>query len=219
TTVKATAGDAYTVAGVGPYAALGLAVLNDNLTLPPRNMVRVRVMQASAKAKTVQVKALNGPTISAAVDFAKTTPYATVQSGRWSRGTPVLAGRWAADGGRRDRRGVRPRRGRFPPIAGAGPPTEAAAPRRAGANPRRDGAGSRRHGANPRRDGAGRPDDGAGPVAFPRAASVIPGRRYRTAADHLVRLLAVGGLVLTVAAATTASWTIWDHSGNGAEPQ
>ena len=35
TNLDAAAGKAYTVAGVGPYAALGLTVLNDDLTLPP----------------------------------------------------------------------------------------------------------------------------------------------------------------------------------------
>ena len=84
TTVRATEGNAFTVAGVGPYAGLGLAVLHDDLALPPKDKVRVRVMQASAKAKNVAVQAQNGPTIASSVDYAKTTPYATVQSGTWT---------------------------------------------------------------------------------------------------------------------------------------
>src|SRR3979411_2598658 len=83
TSVRAVSGGAYTVAGVGPYADLGLTVLRDDLSLPPRNQVRVRVLQASAKAKTVAVRAVNGPTIAAGVDFAKTTDYSTVPAGRW----------------------------------------------------------------------------------------------------------------------------------------
>jgi hypothetical protein len=84
TSVRAVSGAAYTVAGVGPYADLGLTVLRDDLSLPPRNQVRVRVLQASAKAKTVAVRAVNGPTIASTVDFAKTTGYATVPAGRWT---------------------------------------------------------------------------------------------------------------------------------------
>jgi Domain of unknown function (DUF4397) len=84
TSVRAVAGGAYTVAGVGPYASLGLTVLRDDLSLPPRNEVRVRVLQASAKAKQVSVKALNGPTIADRVDFAKNTDYSTVPAGTWN---------------------------------------------------------------------------------------------------------------------------------------
>jgi hypothetical protein len=84
TSVRAVAGGAYTVAGVGPYASLGLTVLRDDLSLPPRNEVRVRVLQASAKAKQVSVKAVNGPTITEKVDFAKNTDYNTVAAGTWN---------------------------------------------------------------------------------------------------------------------------------------
>jgi Domain of unknown function (DUF4397) len=84
TSVRAVAGGAYTVAGVGPYASLGLTVLRDDLSLPPRNEVRVRVLQASAKAKQVSVKAVNGPTIAEKVDFAKNTDYNTVAAGTWN---------------------------------------------------------------------------------------------------------------------------------------
>jgi Domain of unknown function (DUF4397) len=84
TSVRAVAGGAYTVAGVGPYASLGLTVLRDDLSLPPRNEVRVRVLQASAKAKQVSVKAVNGPTIADRVDFAKNTDYSTVAAGTWN---------------------------------------------------------------------------------------------------------------------------------------
>ncbi len=84
TSVRASAGGAYTVAGVGPYADLGLTVLRDDLSLPPRNEVRVRVLQASARAKTVNVKVANGPTIASNVAFAKSTGYSTVPSGQWN---------------------------------------------------------------------------------------------------------------------------------------
>jgi hypothetical protein len=84
TSVRAASGGAYTVAGVGPYANLGLTVLRDDLSLPPRNAVRVRVLQASARAKTVSVKIANGPTIASTVDFARSTSYSTVPAGQWN---------------------------------------------------------------------------------------------------------------------------------------
>lgn len=84
TSVRAVPGVAYTVAGVGPYADLGLTVLRDDLSLPPRDQVRVRVLQASAKARAVSVRALDGPTIADRVDFAKTTDYSTVPAGTWT---------------------------------------------------------------------------------------------------------------------------------------
>jgi hypothetical protein len=84
TNVNATAGKAFTVAGVGPYAGLGLAVINDDLTLPPAGKARVRVLNGSARAKNVEVNALNGPTVTNGIAFAKTTPYASVPAGKWT---------------------------------------------------------------------------------------------------------------------------------------
>jgi hypothetical protein len=82
--VRAASGKAYTVAGTGPYSNLGLTVLRDDLSLPPRNEVRVRVLQASAKAKTVDVKVANGPMIASNVNFAMSTGYSTVPAGTWN---------------------------------------------------------------------------------------------------------------------------------------
>jgi hypothetical protein len=84
TSVRAAAGGAYTVAGTGPYAKLGLTVLRDDLALPPHNDVRVRILQASARAKTVTVKVANGPTIASGVNFAQSTGYSTVPAGTWN---------------------------------------------------------------------------------------------------------------------------------------
>jgi Domain of unknown function (DUF4397) len=84
TNVNAAAGKAYTVAGVGPYAALGLTVLNDDLTLPSPGQARTRVINGSARAQTVSVTAQDGPTITGSVAFAKTTPYSSVQAGKWT---------------------------------------------------------------------------------------------------------------------------------------
>lgn len=84
TNVNATSGKAYTVAGVGPYADLGLSVINDDLTLPASGQSRVRVIQGSARAKSVAVDAANGPTVTSGIAFAKTTGYATVPAGKWT---------------------------------------------------------------------------------------------------------------------------------------
>jgi hypothetical protein len=84
TNVNATPGKAYTVAGVGPYADLGLAVINDDLTLPSAGQARVRVINGSARAKTVAVNAVGGPVVTKGIDFAKTTSYAAVPAGKWT---------------------------------------------------------------------------------------------------------------------------------------
>jgi hypothetical protein len=84
TNVNAQPGKAYTVAGVGPYADLGLAVIPDDLTLPASNQTRVRVLQGSARAKTVAISALNGPTVTSGIGFAKTTSYSAVPAGKWT---------------------------------------------------------------------------------------------------------------------------------------
>jgi len=84
TNVNATSGKAFTVAGVGPYADLGLAVINDDLTLPAKDQVRVRVLQGSARARTVAVRTVDGPAVTSGIAFAKTTPYAAVPAGKWT---------------------------------------------------------------------------------------------------------------------------------------
>lgn len=82
TTVRGAPAAAFTVAGVGSFADLGLTVLRDDLAMPPRGQARARVVQASARAGTVAVEATDGPSITRSVDFAGTTPYATVPAGR-----------------------------------------------------------------------------------------------------------------------------------------
>lgn len=84
TNVNAGSGKAFTVAGVGPYADLGIAVIDDDLTLPSKDQVRVRVLQGSARARTVAVSAVDGPAVTSGIAFAKTTPYAAVPAGKWT---------------------------------------------------------------------------------------------------------------------------------------
>lgn len=80
-TLTAGGGDAFTVAGTGPYAALGLEVLSDDLVAPPAGQAKVRVVNAAASAPSVSVAA--DPLPAQDVAFAGSTPYRTVPAGRW----------------------------------------------------------------------------------------------------------------------------------------
>ena len=77
-------GDAYTVAGVGRFADLGLRVLKDDLKLPDPGKSKVRVIQASVKAPVLNVAGKNGKIIADGVQFATTTAYREVNPGKWS---------------------------------------------------------------------------------------------------------------------------------------
>jgi hypothetical protein len=83
TEVAVTAGEAYTVAGVGRHADLGLRVLDDDLSAPPRGQAKIRVVQASVRAPVLDVAAAGGPTIASGVQFATTTAYARMEPGHW----------------------------------------------------------------------------------------------------------------------------------------
>jgi hypothetical protein len=75
---------AYTVAGVGRFADLGLRVLKDDLQLPDPGKSKVRVIQASVTAPVLNVAGKNGKTIADGVQFATTTSYREVNPGKWS---------------------------------------------------------------------------------------------------------------------------------------
>jgi len=77
-------GAAYTVAGVGRFADLGLRVLKDDLQLPDPGKSKVRIIQASVKAPVLNVAGKNGKTIADGVQFATTTAYREVNPGKWS---------------------------------------------------------------------------------------------------------------------------------------
>lgn len=84
TQVTVVAGAAYTVAGVGRYADLGLRVLKDDLRLPDAGKSKIRIVQASVKAPVLDVGGANGRSIADAVQFATTTGYREVRPGRWT---------------------------------------------------------------------------------------------------------------------------------------
>ena len=84
TEVNVENGAAYTVAGVGRYADLGLRVLRDDLKLPDAGESKVRIIQASVRAPVLDVGVNNGPTIADGVQFATTTNYRNVKPGTWT---------------------------------------------------------------------------------------------------------------------------------------
>jgi hypothetical protein len=81
TSVTVQADHAYTVAGVGKNADLGLRVINDDLTSPTNNRAKVRVIQASIKAPVLDLSINGGSTVAKQVKFATTTAYHQVKSG------------------------------------------------------------------------------------------------------------------------------------------
>lgn len=81
TTVTVVANHAYTVAGVGRYADLGLRVINDDLSSPMNGQARVRVVQASIRAPLLDVSIGGGASVATHVAFATTTSYALVSAG------------------------------------------------------------------------------------------------------------------------------------------
>ncbi|TNH22918.1 DUF4397 domain-containing protein, partial [Micromonospora orduensis] len=83
TEVAVTSGDAYTVAGVGRHADLGLRVLTDDLSAPTDGRAKVRVVQASVRTPVLDVAAADGPMIANGVQFATTTDYQQVEPGSW----------------------------------------------------------------------------------------------------------------------------------------
>ena len=84
TQVTVESGAAYTVAGVGRYADLGLRVLTDDLKLPEPGQSKVRIIQASVRAPVLDVDVNNGPEIADGVQFATTTEYRKVKPGTWT---------------------------------------------------------------------------------------------------------------------------------------
>jgi hypothetical protein len=79
TTVDVVAGDAYTVAGVGPFAGIRLQVIDDRLTTPP-NKALVRVIQASMHQTAVTVTA-GSTTLGSNLNFTTVTRYKAVDPG------------------------------------------------------------------------------------------------------------------------------------------
>jgi hypothetical protein len=84
TQVEVAADQAYTVAGVGENADLGLRVIEDDLSMPASGKAKVRVVHASVEAPVLTMTLADGPTIASDVAFASTTPYEEVDPGTWT---------------------------------------------------------------------------------------------------------------------------------------
>ncbi|MGY1669493.1 DUF4397 domain-containing protein [Geodermatophilus sp. SYSU D00710] len=81
TTVEVEADSARTVAGVGPFADLGLEVLEDDLTPPASGAARLRVLAAAASAPALAVGVPGGPSLAGDLAFADTSGYVDVPAG------------------------------------------------------------------------------------------------------------------------------------------
>ena len=84
TQVTVEEGAAYTVAGVGKNANLGLKILNDDLSRPGSRQSKVRIIQASVASPVLDVALADGTVIADDVEFATTTPYRLVKPGSWT---------------------------------------------------------------------------------------------------------------------------------------
>ncbi len=83
-TVEVGPDTARTVAGVGPFADLGLEVLEDDLTPPAAGSSRLRVIAAASTAPRVDVAVPGGGAVATDVAFADTTGYVDVPAGTTS---------------------------------------------------------------------------------------------------------------------------------------
>jgi hypothetical protein len=81
TTVTVDAGAAFTVAGVGPFAQLGLEVLDDDLTPPAQGQARARVVNASQTLTPASVGLVGGESLSADLAFPELTDYVSLPGG------------------------------------------------------------------------------------------------------------------------------------------
>ena len=82
-TVDARSGAAYTVAGTGKSAALGLDVLTDKLDIPPAGKASVRVINAALSVPSADVGPVNGPVWAKGVAFGTETNYVDCPLGKW----------------------------------------------------------------------------------------------------------------------------------------
>src|SRR5690348_6443323 len=83
TSVDARPGAAYTVAGTGRSADLGLTVLTDKLSIPPAGKASVRVINAALTVPSADVGPANGPVWAQGVKFGTETDYVDCPLGDW----------------------------------------------------------------------------------------------------------------------------------------
>jgi len=77
-------GKAYTMLATGTQYALKTALVDDDLTKPPNDASRVRLVQGSTAAPMLTVAAVGGPTLTSELVYGQATGYANVPQGRWT---------------------------------------------------------------------------------------------------------------------------------------
>jgi hypothetical protein len=82
TTVTVAAGNAYTVAGMGPASGLRLSIFNDPLTTPSGSAL-VQVIQASLQQNSVSVTA-GSTQLASALPFVQATGFVAAPAGTWT---------------------------------------------------------------------------------------------------------------------------------------
>lgn len=82
--VSVNPGAANTVLVTGRMGALSTSLIDDNLTPPPADAARVRLVQGSPAAQHLTVAAVAGPTLARDVAYGTATGYADVPQGRWT---------------------------------------------------------------------------------------------------------------------------------------
>jgi hypothetical protein len=80
-TIDGSDGKAYTVAGLGKFASLSLAVLNDDIGLPPAGQARMRVVNAAPLAGDLAVRRGDDAVVEHAV-FGQAGGYTLVPAGK-----------------------------------------------------------------------------------------------------------------------------------------
>ncbi|GIF68131.1 hypothetical protein Ais01nite_61660 [Asanoa ishikariensis] len=90
--VKVTEGSAHTVAGTGRFAELGLSVIDDDISAPPADQAKIRVLQASVKAPSLDIKTTGGQEVGMGLQFATTSAYRDVKPGNWTLDLQPQAG-------------------------------------------------------------------------------------------------------------------------------
>jgi len=77
-------GKAYTMLATGTQYALKTALVDDDLTKPPNDASRVRLVQGSTAAPMLTVAAVGGPTLTSELMYGQATGYANLPQGRWT---------------------------------------------------------------------------------------------------------------------------------------
>ncbi|WP_405059170.1 DUF4397 domain-containing protein [Kribbella sp. NBC_01505] len=83
-TLRTEAGGATTIAVLGTPKAPQVKTLPDDLTPPPAGKARVRLINAAAGSKTVDVTAVGGPALASGAPFGTATQYGEVPGRGWT---------------------------------------------------------------------------------------------------------------------------------------